>query len=265
MRKEIMHDVKRIVVKVGSSSLTNDTGMIHIHRLESLVKQVADLHNKGYEIVIVSSGAIAAGMGKLNLTKRPVEIPLLQAAAAVGQVALIHMYQKMFSEYGKVVAQLLLTRDGLEDENRLFHAKNASQALLSRNVIQIVNENDAVAVDEITFGDNDTLSAMVAKIVEADLLIILSDIDGLYDDNPNINKDAKLIEEVITINDDIKKLAGDAGSAIGTGGMITKLTAAEIATEAGIHMVIANSSKEWILKDIVDGKAEGTLFNRLRG
>jgi glutamate 5-kinase len=262
MRTKQMNDVKRIVIKVGSSSLTNDTGLINIHRVESLVKQVADLHNRGYEIVLVSSGAIAAGMGKLNLTSRPVDIPLLQAAAAVGQVALIHLYQKLFSEYGKVVAQLLLTRDGLEDENRLFHAKNVSQTLLQHKVIQIVNENDAVAVDEITFGDNDTLSAMVANIVEADLLILLSDIDGLYDSNPNANKNASLIEEVTYINEDIKGLAGDAGSSVGTGGMITKLSAAEIMMKADKMMVIANSKHEWVIKDIVEGKAVGTLFRK---
>lgn len=262
MRTKQMNDVKRIVIKVGSSSLTNDTGLINIHRVESLVKQVADLHNKGYEIILVSSGAIAAGMGKLNLKSRPVDIPLLQAAAAVGQVALIHLYQKLFSEYGKVVAQLLLTRDGLEDENRLFHAKNASQTLLKHNVIQIVNENDAVAVDEITFGDNDTLSAMVANFVEADLLILLSDIDGLYDDNPNTNINASLIEEVSIIDEHIKSLAGDAGSSVGTGGMVTKLSAAEIMMDAGKMMVIANSKQEWVIKDIVEGQAIGTLFRK---
>lgn len=262
MRREILNDVKRVVVKVGSSSLTTDTGMIDIHRLESFVKQVADLHNKGYDIVIVSSGAIAAGMGKLNIRSRPAEIPLLQAAAAVGQVALIHMYQKMFSEYGKVVAQLLLTRDGLEDANRLYHAKNTSKALLERKVIPIVNENDAVAVEEIAFGDNDTLSAMVANIIDADLLIILSDIDGLYDDNPNENKKARLIDEVKIINEAIRKLAGDTHSTFGTGGMVTKLTAAEIATSSGVHMVIANSRTDWILNSIVRGDHVGTLFRK---
>lgn len=259
-----MQDVKRIVVKVGSSSLTHNTGLINIHRLELLVKQIADLHNKGYEIILVSSGAIAAGMGKLNLTERPKDIPLLQATAAVGQVALIHMYQKIFSEYGKVVAQILLTRDGLEDEKRLHHAKNASLSLIENGVIQIVNENDAVAIDEIKFGDNDTLSAMVAQLVEADLLILLSDIDGLYNDNPNENPEAILIEAVDVIDEDIKKLAGDAGSAVGTGGMITKLMAAEIATKAGIHMVIANSSKEWVIQEIVEGKPTGTLFKKIK-
>lgn len=262
MRKSIFKDVKRIVVKVGSSSLTNSTGLINIHRLELFVKQISDLHNKGYEIIIVSSGAIAAGIGKLNLKERPTEIPKLQAAAAVGQVALIHMYQKIFSEYGKLIAQILLTRDGLEDENRLYHVKNTCESLINSGVIQIVNENDAVAVEEIKFGDNDTLSAMVAKVVDADLLIILSDIDGLYDSNPNINNKAKLIHNISYIDENVHKLAGGAGSSIGTGGMITKIIAAEIATEAGIHMVIANSDKEWILKDIVEGKSVGTLFNK---
>lgn len=262
MRKDVMKNVKRVVVKVGSSSLTNDNGLINLHRLENLVKQLADLSNKGYEIVLVSSGAIAAGMGKLGYNEKPTTIPELQAAAAVGQVALIHMYKKFFSEYDKIIAQLLLTRDGLEDKKRLFHAQNASKCLIENGVITIINENDAVAIDEIKFGDNDTLSAMVAKIVEADLLILLSDIDGLYDSNPNSNPDAQLIDEVYTINDRIKDLAGDAGSKVGTGGMITKITAAEIAIDAGIHMVIANSDKPWILKNIVEGKLAGTLFRK---
>ena len=262
MRTHYMKDVKRIVVKVGSSSLTNQNGLINIFQLESLVKQIAELHNKGYEIVLVSSGAIAAGMGKLNLTSRPSEMPLLQATAAVGQVALIHMYQKFFSEYGITVAQLLLTRDGLEDEKRLFHAKNASKSLIENGVIQIVNENDAVAVDEITFGDNDTLSAMVAEIVEADLLILLSDIDGLYTANPMIDEDAKWIQEVDEITEDIKALAGLSATGLGTGGMITKISAAQIAVSAGVHMIIANSSTPWILKRISDGELIGTLFKR---
>lgn len=262
MRKKYMTNIKRIVVKVGSSSLTNENGLINLHKLESLVKQISDLHGKGYEIVLVSSGAIAAGMGKLNLNERPKEMPLLQASAAVGQVVLIHLYQKLFSEYGKVVAQVLLTKDGLEDVNRLNHAKNASKSLLESGVITIVNENDAVSVDEIKFGDNDTLSALVAKLVDADLLVLLSDIDGLYDSNPKENNDAKLIEEVDQIDDNIKKLATGSSSLVGTGGMVTKLIAGEIATESDIDMIIANADKEWVLKDIVEGKAVGTLFKK---
>ena len=260
MRKEIMNKVKRIVVKVGSSSLTNENGLLDIHSIELLVRQISDLHNKGYEMVLVSSGAIAAGMGVLGLKKRPSEIPKLQAAAAVGQVALIDMYKKIFSEYGKTVAQLLLTRDGLEDETRYYHARNASLSLIESSVIQIINENDAVAVDEIAFGDNDTLSAMYAKIVDADLLVILSDIDGLYDENPSVNPDARLIDLVEHIDDSIRSLAGDSLSEVGTGGMITKIAAAEIATSAGINMVIGSSKKSWILREIITGKTEGTLF-----
>lgn len=260
MRTEIMKKVKRIVVKIGSSSLTNDAGLIHIRRIESLVKQLSDLHYKGYEIILVSSGAVAAGMGKLNLTTRPKDIPLLQSAAAVGQVALIHMYQKFFSEYGIVIAQLLLTRDGLDDTDRCFHTINASRSLLEHQVIQIVNENDAVAIDEITFGDNDTLSAKVAKLVDADLLIILSDIDGLYDSNPNINPHSTMIDTVHHINDDIKKLASDAITSVGTGGMITKLTAAEMMLSINKMMVIADSSVDWVVHDILSGRNIGTLF-----
>lgn len=260
MRAKYMSSVKRIVVKVGSSSLTNDNGLINIYQLESLVKQISDLHNKGYEVVLVSSGAIAAGLGKLNLSARPSEMPELQAAAAVGQVALIHMYQKCFSEYGIDVAQLLLTREGLDNENRCYHTKNATQSLLASGVVPIVNENDAVAVEEIKFGDNDTLSAMVAHLVGADLLILLSDIDGLYEENPVNNPQADLIEEVTVIDEDIRSKAGVSHSKVGTGGMITKITAAEMAMGHEIHMVIANSSASWVLKDIVEGKKTGTLF-----
>lgn len=264
MRKGYMTDIKRIVIKVGSSSLTNEKGLINLHKLESLVKQVSHLHSEGYEIVLVSSGAIAAGMGKLNLEERPTEMPLLQAAAAVGQVVLIHLYQKLFSEYGKVVAQILLTKDGLDDDNRLAHAQNASSSLLEKGVITIVNENDAVSVDEIKFGDNDTLSALVSKVVDADLLILLSDIDGLYNKNPKIDLDAQLIDNVDEIDDSIRDLASDSSSAVGTGGMITKIIAAEIATSADIDMIIANAETEWVLKDIIEGKSIGTLFKKVR-
>lgn len=264
MRQEYMTEVKRIVIKVGSSSLTNENGLINLFKLESLVKQIADLHSKGYELVLVSSGAIAAGMGKLNLDERPQEMPLLQAAAAVGQVVLIHLYQKLFSEYGKTVAQVLLTKDGLEDTNRLNHARNASKSLLEKGVITIVNENDAVSVDEIKFGDNDTLSALVARVVDADLLILLSDIDGLYDSNPKENIEANLIGEVDEIDDNIRKLATGSSSAVGTGGMVTKLIAADIATTNDIDMVIANTATPWVLRDIIDGRSVGTLFKKIR-
>ncbi|MBN2794318.1 MAG: glutamate 5-kinase [Clostridia bacterium] len=261
MRSDYMKTVKRIVVKVGSSSLTHDNGLINIHQLEDLVKQLADLHNKGYEVILVSSGAIAAGIGKLNLTSRPTDLFLLQATAAVGQVALIHLYQKLFSEYGIIVAQLLLTKEDLEDEKRLYYTKHVTESLIEKKVIQIVNENDAVAVDEIKFGDNDTLSARVAKYAHADLLILLSDIDGLYTKNPNNFEDAELIEEVKSVAS-VKHLAGDSHSSVGTGGMITKLEAATIANDSGVHMVIANSKTPWVIKSITEGKGVGTLFVR---
>lgn len=262
MRKDYMKTVKRVVVKVGSSSLTHENGLINVHQLESLVKQVADLHCKGYEVILVSSGAIAAGIGRLGLSSRPSEMSLLQATAAVGQVALIHLYQKMFSEYGINVAQLLLTKEDLEDEKRLYYTRHVTESLIENKVIQIVNENDAVAVDEIKFGDNDTLSARVAKYAKADLLILLSDIDGLYTKNPNLEKDAMLIDQVNELDEKILNLGGDSHTALGTGGMTTKLEAAEIATQSGVHMVIANSLKPWILKSITDGESIGTLFVR---
>lgn len=259
-RSEKMKNVKRMVIKLGTSSLTHDTGLINITQLDSLVKQVADIYNAGYEVVIVSSGAIAAGMGKMKMTKKPKAMPELQAAAAVGQVALIHMYQKMFSEYGIVIGQLLLTKDGLENKERYNNAKNSCTCLLERGVIPIVNENDAVVVDEIKVGDNDTLSAYVNNMIESDLLIILSDIEGLYDKNPLQHPDAKLIHHVEAITDEVKALAEGPGGSLGTGGMVTKLLAGEIVRQDGGMMVIANGKKVNVLGDVLRGKDVGTLF-----
>ncbi len=259
-RSKILGDVKKIVIKVGTSTLTHKTGLLNLQRIEKLVRQIANLHNKGYDVVLVTSGAIGAGMGKLNLLERPKTLPQKQAVAAVGQVTLIHLYQKIFAEYGKAIAQLLLTKDDISDRNRYLNGRNTTFELLSQGVIPIVNENDAVAVDEIKVGENDTLSAFVASLIDADLLIILSDIDGLYDDNPHKNKDAKLIESVKEIDASIRAVAGDAGSKFGTGGMATKINAAEIATEAGSHMIIAQGEDPEILEDIINGKNIGTIF-----
>lgn len=259
-RVEYLKNVKRVVIKVGSSTLTHETGLLDLGRIERLVRELADIKNMGYDIVLVSSGAIAAGVGALSLEKKPDSLPEKQAAAAVGQLVLMHMYQKIFSEYGKVVGQILLTKDDIKDENRLSNAKNTFTALLDGGVIPIVNENDAVVVDEIKVGDNDTLSAYVTDIVEADLLIILSDIDGLYTDNPRSNPDAKLISVVDKIDDDIKSLGKGAGSSLGTGGMETKLIAGEIAANCGASMIIALGSKESVLRDIMSGEEIGTLF-----
>ena len=259
-RTTFVKDLKRIVIKVGTTTLTHESGLINLGRMEKLVRFMSDLHNEGYEVVLVTSGAIGAGMGKLNLAERPKTIPEKQAVAAVGQVALIHMYQKIFSEYGKNIAQLLLTKDDIENRKRFLNARNAFFAIFSQNVIPIVNENDAVTIDEIKVGDNDTLSALVASLVDADLLIILSDIDGLYTANPKEVPDAQLISIVENIDSDIRKIATGSGSKFGTGGMATKIKAAEICTSSGINMVIAKGENPEIMKRIISGEDVGTIF-----
>lgn len=261
-RKEYFKDVKRVVVKVGTTTLTHSTGLLNIKRIDSIVKQLVDIHNRGIEVVLVTSGAIGAGMGKLGLKSKPKTIPEKQAVAAVGQGILIHMYEKNFTEYGITTAQILLTRGDIVNRARFLNARNAFFSLLSQGVIPVVNENDAVVIDEIKVGDNDTLSAMVASLIEADLLIILSDIDGLYDSNPRTNPNAKLIKNVETITDEIKHGAKGAGSNLGTGGMETKIKAAEIAVTASCDMVIAKGSIPYIIDDILCGVEIGTLFQK---
>lgn len=260
MERECLKGIKRIVVKVGSSSITHPTGKLNFAQVERLVRQLADLHNQDYQIILVSSGAVGAGRGKLGLKLRPRTIPEKQALAAVGQGLLMHMYEKMFSEYGQTVAQVLLTREDMADRHRFLNARTALLALLNFGVIPIINENDTVAVEEIKFGDNDTLSAMVASLADADLLVILSDIDGLYTANPRQDHTAQLISRVEEINPDIERLAGGAGSGLGTGGMITKIQAAKIAMNSGVAMVIANSQQENVLAAVVTGQSVGTLF-----
>ena len=250
----------RIVVKIGTSTLAHSTGRLNIRRIEELCKVLSYLKNAGHEIILVSSGAIGMGVGKLSLSKRPEDIPTKQAAAAVGQCELMYTYDKLFTEYNHNVAQLLITAPDIEDGVRKLNFHNTLERLLELGVLPIVNENDTVSTDEIEIGDNDTLSAIVTANVNADLLVLLSDIDGLYDSDPHKNKDAKLIETVSEINDDIIKLAGDKGSALGTGGMITKLNAAKIATESGCEMVIANGENPYVLYDIAEGKKVGTRF-----
>lgn len=259
-RKDLLKIVKRVVVKVGTSTLTHQTGLLNINRIEKLVRQLADLHNQGYEVILVTSGAVGAGMGKLGLQQKPKTLPEKQAIAAVGQVALTHLYQKLFSEYGKNIAQLLLTKDDIANRERYLNARNAFSALLVKGVIPIVNENDAVVIDEIKVGDNDTLSALVANLIDADLLILLSDIDGLYTANPRIDSSAKLLNIIPEISDDIRAMAGDVGSKFGTGGMATKIKAAEIAVAGGVNMIIANGEDPKILLDIISGEDIGTLF-----
>jgi len=251
---------KRIVVKVGTSTLTHENGKLNIRRVELLTRVLSDLMNQGLEIVLVSSGAIGVGVGKMGLSARPDEVPQKQALAAVGQGQLMSIYDKFFSEYSQTCAQVLLTRDVIDSEERRENAINAFSTMFDYGIIPIVNENDVISTFEIQFGDNDTLSANVAKLVGAQLLIILSDIDGLFDQNPKDNPDAKVIPIVTKITDEIVALAGGAGGNLGTGGMVTKIKAAEIATQSGINMIIANGSKVEELYKIFEGKYVGTLF-----
>ena len=250
----------RIVVKVGTSTLAHPSGLINIRRVEELCKVMSDLKNAGHDIILVTSGAIGMGAGKLQLSERPRDVAAKQAAAAVGQCELMYTYDKLFSEYNHTVAQLLMTGSDFENEERHINLKNTMDKLLEFKALPIINENDTVATEEIKVGDNDTLSAMVAVNVSADLLILLSDIDGLFTADPHTDPNAKLISVVSEINDDILALGGDEGSAFGTGGMRTKLHAAQICTEKNCDMIIANGEKPDILYDIVDGKAVGTRF-----
>ena len=250
----------RIVVKVGTSTLTHATGRLNIRRVEALCKVLSDLKNAGHEIILVSSGAIGMGVGKLMLTSRPTDMPTKQAAAAVGQCELMYVYDKLFSEYHHTVAQILLTGSDVENPQRHDNFRNTMFRLLELGALPIVNENDTVVTDEIAVGDNDTLGAVVAVSVAADLLVLLSDIDGLYTADPHKHPDARLIDRVETITPEIAALAGDKGSALGTGGMATKLSAAKLATEAGTDMIIANGQHPELLYEIADGNAVGTRF-----
>lgn len=253
-------DKKRIVVKVGTSTLTHSTGMLNIRRTERLIKILSDLKNSGKEIILVSSGAIGVGCGKLGLTTRPIDTPSKQAIAAIGQCELMYFYDRQFSKYNHTVAQVLMTKDIVENETRRINCHNTLTKLLNIGVVPIINENDTVAVEEIEFGDNDTLSALVAELVDADLLLILSDIDGLYDKDPHSDPDAKLIDVVDNIDDRITSLAKGAGSKHGTGGMITKINAAQIVSQSGIDMVIMNGRDPIRIYDLFDGKPVGTHF-----
>lgn len=257
-----LEEVKRVVVKVGTSTLTYSNGKLNLRRIELLVRCLADLKNRGYDVVLVSSGAMGVGVGKLSLKAKPKTIQGKQAVAAVGQCELMSIYDRFFAEYCQTVAQILLTKADLETDLKKQNVTNTFDQLLEYEAIPIVNENDTVATEEIEFGDNDTLSALVAKLIHADLLILLSDIDGLYDKDPHQYSDANLIPVVDEITEEIKQGASGAGSRRGTGGMVTKLTAAEIATESGCDMVIANGENPEILFDIFEGEFRGTLFRK---
>lgn len=254
-----MKDYKRIVVKVGTSTLTHAGGRLNLRRIERLAFILSDLANQGKDVVLVTSGAIGVGLSRFGLRERPDEISIKQAMAAVGQGILMQIYEKAFSEYGRVVGQILITKEDIFYYDRSNNAKNTFNSLFRYNVIPIVNENDTIATDEIKIGDNDVLSAYVAKLIEGDLLILLSDIEGLYDKDPS-EEGAKLIPRVYEIDQDIRDIAKGAGTALGTGGMKTKINAAKIALENHIDMVIANGERPDNIYDIVAGKAVGTLF-----
>ena len=254
------HDM-RIVVKVGTSTLAHPTGRLNIQRMGGLCKVLSDLKNMGHEIILVSSGAIAMGFGKLNLSERPKDVPTKQASAAVGQCELMYIYDKLFTEYNHTVAQLLITAPDIEEggvRKQNFH--NTLARLLELGALPVINENDTISTEEFGIGDNDTLSAIVAVTIQADLLILLSDIDGLFDGDPRKNPDAKLIDTVEKIDEHIISLGGGSGSNLGTGGMATKLRAAQMATAAGCEMVIANGQSPEVLYDVAAGKRVGTRF-----
>lgn len=251
---------KRIVVKVGSSTLTHPGGGINLRRVDELVKVLADLKNSGREIVLVTSGAVAAGVGKLGLKERPADIPGKQACAAVGQSELMYLYDKGFGEYNHSIGQVLLTYDAIEHSNRRRNIHNTFERLLEMGVVPVVNENDTVSVDEIKIGDNDTLSAEVAILTGADVLVIFSDIDGLFTANPAEDAEARLVPLVTVVDEALMATAGGAGSSRGTGGMQTKLTAARRAGSQGIDMAILNGSTPRLLYDLLEGKEVGTRF-----
>ena len=250
----------KIVIKIGTSTLTHSTGRTNIRRVADLCRVISDLKNAGHEIILVSSGAIAMGVGKLNLSTRPSDAPTKQAAAAVGQCELMYIYDRLFAEHNHTVAQLLITAPDIDDPVRKENFHNTLERLLAFRVLPIINENDTVSTEELGIGDNDTLSPTVAASVNADLLVLLSDIDGLYDQDPHINPHARLIPVVEKLDEHILSLAGGKGSALGTGGMVTKLRAAQIAGAAGVDMVIANGQDPLLLYDIAEGRPVGTKF-----
>ncbi len=250
----------KITVKVGTSTLTHSTGKLDIRRVETLCKVLSDVKNAGHEVVLVSSGAIGMGVGKLNLTDRPSDMPTKQAAAAVGQCELMYVYDKLFAEYNHTVAQILLTGEDLDDEKRHGNFVNTLDRLLELKALPVINENDTISTSEIAVGDNDTLGALVAVCADADLLIVLTDIDGLYTADPRTDSSARLIPEVREITQAMLDGAGGGGTKLSTGGMATKLAAAGICMKAGIDMVIVNGSRPQIIYDVIEGKPVGTRF-----
>lgn len=263
--RELLKDKKRIVVKVGSSSLIHrETGRLDLRKMEVLVRELSDLHNQGKNVVLVTSGAVAVGSAVLGLKERPKELKVKQACSAVGQARLMMIYQKLFAEYNQTAAQILMTKNTMVNNLNRMHARNTFEELLNLDTIPVVNENDSISSYELElldkFGDNDTLSAVIAALIGADLLILLSDIDGLFTDDPNTNPDAKFIDTVETMDDKLLSMGKGSVSSVGTGGMATKLTAAEIATAAGADMVIANGADFHVIHKILEGRKHGTLF-----
>lgn len=261
MGREGLSQARRIVVKVGTSTITHPSGQLNLNRLEKLVRELSDLKNSGRQVILVSSGAVGAGMARLGYSQRPKDVAEKQALAAVGQGILLRIYERLFDEYGQTVAQVLLTKENSVHHNLYVNSRRTLGRLLELGIVPIINENDAVSADELKIGDNDNLSAMVATLVDAELLIILSDIDGLYTANPTSDPAATLISRVEEITPDIERIAGSPGSSLGTGGMMTKIDAAKIAISAGVAMVIARGEIDGILHSVVEGAEVGTLFS----
>lgn len=260
LRKKYLKKLKRIVVKIGSSSLTSSSGGLDMENLQKFTGEISKIKDESLEVIIVSSGAIAAGLKYLNLEEKPKKYSMLQAVAAVGQHDLMRVYSSFFYKNCKKVGQILVTREDTSKREQYLNIKNTIFSLLELNVIPIINENDSVALDEIKFGDNDTLAALIAGLIEADLLIILSDIDGLFNKNPKLYESAKLISVVNNINEEIERIAGGIGSSYGSGGMITKIRSAKICSFSGIPMIIANSREPEVMQRILKGKNIGTFF-----
>lgn len=258
--REFSRDIKKIVIKVGSSSVTHTNGGVDIERIEDLAKEIVNLENKGIKVILVSSGAIATGAHRLDIERPRGEVSAKQATASVGQVTLMNTFLKAFAEYGYSIGQILLTRMVETDKVMHENAKNTINRLMDMGVIPIVNENDTISTFEINFGDNDTLSSVVAKLVDADLLLLLSDIDGLYTDDPRVNEDAKLISEVSVIDEKLRAMGKDAYSKLGTGGMATKINAAALCMERGIDTIVANSKDLKNIRKIIRGEKIGTIF-----
>ena len=258
--RKYLKDKKKIVVKVGTSLLAYENGKINLQRMEKLVRVLANLSNSGREVVLVSSGAVAVGLGMIGLENKPDNLVMKQALAAIGQVGLIRLYQKFFDEYNKTVAQVLLTRDGIENSLRRKNARNTLNQLIKMGIMPVVNENDTVITDEIEFGDNDTLSAAVATLIQADLLLILTDTDGVFTADPHIHQSARKVPKVMKASDDLKDIDLGGSSKMGSGGMVSKIAAAELCREHNVDVVIADGADPSSIMDVLEGKDLGTFF-----